>query len=64
MPRLNGSVITRAPARTASAAVPSPEPSSITTTSAEEWLRISSITRAIEARSWKAGTIARLRGVF
>src|SRR5262249_32320566 len=56
-----GSVTTRAPARTASAAVPSPEPSSITTMSASAFARMSAMTCAIACRSWKAGTIARLR---
>ena len=51
MPRLNGRVITRAPARTASPAVPSPEPSSMTTISTGASARMSAITWPIASRS-------------
>src|SRR5579884_359803 len=62
MPRLNGSRRTRAPRAAATSPVRSVEPSSTTTTSSPASnARSSSITRAIVASSFSAGTIATRR---
>src|SRR5688572_12457204 len=60
MPRLNGSRSTRAPARRASTAVSSVEPSStISTSNSGAWRRRSSIVAVIAPASLYAGTMAR-----
>src|SRR5215208_6350959 len=62
MPTLYGRRATRAPARSASAWVPSVDPSSMTRISSPgSTARISSITRAIVGASFRAGTIATRR---
>src|SRR5918992_1286646 len=62
MPRLKGRLSTTAPARRASSAVPSVEPSSTTTTSKSgAAARVSWTTPEIDAASLNAGTTAALR---